>query len=75
METVRVVPEPLLALMAYIKDFDKPQTVIVYDLGGFTFDVTIIRFDGNCAMIVDYGGNRFIEKVLPEIVDDIDALI
>ncbi len=60
METVRVVPEPLLAAMAYIKDFDKPQTVIVYDLGGFTFDVTIIKFDGNSATIVDCGGDHLL---------------
>lgn len=60
METVRVVPEPLLAAMAYIKDFDKPQTVIVYDLGGFTFDVTIIKFDGNSATIVDCGGDHML---------------
>lgn len=60
METVRVVPEPLLAAMAYIEEFDKPQTVIVYDLGGFTFDVTIIRFEGDTATIVDCGGDHML---------------
>ena len=60
METVRVVPEPLLAAMAYIKDFDKQQTVIVYDLGGFTFDVTIIRFEGGKATILEYGGDHML---------------
>lgn len=75
METVRVVPEPLLAAMAYIKDFDKPQTVIVYDLGGFTFDVTIIRFEGGKATIVDCGGDHMLggndwdDKILLYAVD------
>lgn len=60
METVRVVPEPLLAAMAYIKDFDKPHKVVVYDLGGFTFDVTIIRFEGGKATILEYGGDHML---------------
>lgn len=75
METVRVVPEPLLAAMAYIEEFDKPQTVIVYDLGGFTFDVTIIRFEGGKATILEYGGDHMLggndwdDKILLYAVD------
>lgn len=75
METVRVVPEPLLAAMAYIKDFDKPHKVVVYDLGGFTFDVTIIRFEGGKSTILEYGGDHMLggndwdDKILLYAVD------
>lgn len=44
--THELMRESDAAAIAYIKDDPNPQTVLVYDLGGGTFDVTIMRFNG-----------------------------
>lgn len=48
LEVVRILPEPTAAALAYglglrTADKDKPSQIVVYDLGGGTFDVSVLR--------------------------------
>lgn len=47
LNVLMVLNEPTAAAYAYGINVDEPQTIMVYDLGGGTFDVTIIRVDPN----------------------------
>jgi molecular chaperone DnaK len=43
LEVMRIINEPTAAALAYGLDNDKEQTIAVYDLGGGTFDITILQ--------------------------------
>ncbi|MBP5510348.1 MAG: Hsp70 family protein [Kiritimatiellae bacterium] len=45
LNVLKILNEPTAAAYAYGIKEDEPQTIMVYDLGGGTFDVTIIRVD------------------------------
>lgn len=57
LKVLRVINEPTAAALAYGMDqLDQSQTVLVYDLGGGTFDVTIMRIsDGEVSVIATCG--------------------
>ncbi|MFH0770225.1 MAG: molecular chaperone DnaK [Candidatus Peregrinibacteria bacterium] len=46
LEVVRIINEPTAAALAYGLDKGKEHTIIVYDLGGGTFDVTVLELSG-----------------------------
>ena len=46
-EVLRVINEPTAAALAYGLDKNDRQTVVVYDLGGGTFDVTVLQPSGH----------------------------
>jgi molecular chaperone DnaK len=56
----RIINEPTAAALAYgIDKMDKEQTVLVYDLGGGTFDVSILQLaDGTFEVISTSGDNK-----------------
>jgi molecular chaperone DnaK len=66
-----VVPEPVAAALYYHagRPSDTPRNLFVYDLGGGTFDTTVIRISGDDVQVVCIGGERklggvdFDEKV------------
>ena len=54
-----IVNEPIAAALSYgVQAGDKEETILVYDLGGGTFDVTVIRVDGDGVKILVTGGNH-----------------
>ncbi len=54
---LRLIPEPTSAAIAYGLDREKDQTIMVYDLGGGTFDVSVLEVRGNSFNVKAVGGN------------------
>jgi molecular chaperone DnaK len=53
-----VIPEPTAAALAYGMEQEGEQTVLVYDLGGGTFDVTVIAVRKNEITVICTGGDH-----------------
>ena len=68
----RIINEPTAAALAYgIDKTDKEQTVLVYDLGGGTFDVSILSLaDGTFEVIATAGDNRLGGDDFDQVVMD-----
>ena len=74
----RIVNEPTAAAMAYGLDDDTDQTVLVYDLGGGTFDVSILDLGGGVYEVVatngdnDLGGDDWDEAIIDWLADEFE---
>ncbi|MFO0004011.1 MAG: Hsp70 family protein, partial [bacterium] len=69
LECLRIVNEPTAAALAYGFQKSKRQHVVVYDLGGGTFDVSILRIDDDFFEVIATSGDTFLGG------DDFDAAI
>ncbi|MBU4193544.1 MAG: molecular chaperone DnaK [Actinobacteria bacterium] len=56
-EVMRILNEPTAACLAYRLDREGAQTVLVWDLGGGTFDVSIIELNGEVFQVRAVGGD------------------
>ncbi len=76
LDVKRIINEPTAAALAYGLDNEKEQTIMVYDLGGGTFDVSIIEIgDGIIEVRATAGDNRlggddFDQKITDYILDE-----
>ena len=72
LEVERIINEPTAAALAYgIDKADQDQTVLVYDLGGGTFDVSILDIgDGTFEVIATAGDNRLGGDDFDQVVMD-----
>ncbi len=77
-EVERIVNEPTAAAMAYGLDDDTDQTVLVYDLGGGTFDVSVLDLGGGVYEVVatngdnDLGGDDWDEAIIEYLTDSFE---
>ncbi len=75
LDVKRIINEPTAAALAYGLDNEHEQKIMVYDLGGGTFDVSIIEIgDGVIEVLATSGDNRlggddFDEKVVRYMID------
>src|SRR6056297_3597454 len=75
-EVERIVNEPTAASMAYGLDDDSDQTILVYDLGGGTFDVSVLDLGGGVYEVVatngdnDLGGDDWDEAIINWLADN-----
>ncbi len=60
LEVVRIVNEPTAASLAYGLDAEVNRTVMMYDLGGGTLDVSIVRIDGDVTEVLASHGNNHL---------------
>ncbi|MBI4876279.1 MAG: Hsp70 family protein [Acidobacteria bacterium] len=59
LEVVRILNEPTAASLAYGFGDGAPRTVLIYDLGGGTFDVSIVTMEGDVTeVLASHGNNR-----------------
>lgn len=58
LNVVRIINEPTAAAIAYGIDQTSEQTIMVYDLGGGTFDVTIMKVSGGGIDVIATGGDK-----------------
>jgi len=78
-EVERIVNEPTAAAMAYGLDDDSDQTVLVYDLGGGTFDVSILDLGGGVYEVVatngdnSLGGDDWDHAIIDYLADEFES--
>ncbi|MFY9975447.1 MAG: Hsp70 family protein, partial [Chromatiaceae bacterium] len=69
LEVVRIINEPTAAALAYEVDHPQGKTILVYDLGGGTFDVSVVRVARDVTEVLSSHGNNHLGG------DDFDARI
>ncbi|MEM5017449.1 Hsp70 family protein [Metabacillus indicus] len=60
LKVLRLLPEPTAAAIAYGLDKERDQTIMVYDLGGGTFDVSVLKVEGNSFRVIAVDGDSFL---------------
>jgi molecular chaperone DnaK len=60
LEVLRIVNEPTAAALAYGLDKKEGQTIVVYDLGGGTFDVSVLEIGGGVFEVKATNGDTFL---------------
>ncbi|WP_068116073.1 molecular chaperone DnaK [Tropicimonas marinistellae] len=60
LEVLRIINEPTAAALAYGLDKEETKTIAVYDLGGGTFDVTILEIDEGLFEVKSTNGDTFL---------------
>ncbi len=81
LEVERIINEPTAAALAYgIEDKNKDEKILVYDLGGGTFDVSILELsEGTFEVLSTAGDNRlggddFDEVIMEDIVTEFKSI-
>ena len=79
LEVKRIINEPTAAALAYGLDNEKEQKIMVYDLGGCTFDVSIIEIGDGVIEVLStngdtrLGGDDFDQKVIDWMLAEFKA--
>ena len=79
LDVKRIINEPTAAALAYGLDNEKEQKIMVYDLGGGTFDVSVIEIgDGVIEVLSTAGNNRlggddFDQKVTDWMIEELST--
>ncbi|MDO8326460.1 MAG: molecular chaperone DnaK [Cypionkella sp.] len=60
LEVLRIINEPTAAALAYGLDRKESRTIAVYDLGGGTFDITILEIDDGLFEVKSTNGDTFL---------------
>ncbi len=69
LNVIRIINEPTAAALAYGLDRQEPQKIMVYDLGGGTFDVSILDISNGVIEVLATSGNNFLGG------DDFDQVV
>lgn len=77
LDVVRIINEPTAASLAYESIHAEDRTILVYDLGGGTFDVSIVKIENGIIEVLAstgdnrLGGDDFDAKIVRRLVDHI----
>lgn len=78
LEVLRLIPEPTAAAISYGLDQAVEETILVYDLGGGTFDVSVMRVEQNDFTVLSVdgddslGGDDFTAALASHLVERIE---
>ncbi len=73
LDVVKIINEPTAAALAYEANHKEAKKILVYDLGGGTFDVSVVNIQNNVVEVLSghgnnqLGGDDFDEKIVSEI--------
>lgn len=79
LNVLRIINEPTAAALAYGLDNGQPQKILVYDLGGGTFDVSVIEIGDRVIEVLatsgdnHLGGDDFDERIVNELIEQFKA--
>ena len=77
LEVVRIINEPTAASLAYESASPETKTILVYDLGGGTFDVSIVKIEQGVVEVLAstgdnmLGGDDFDNKIIGRLIDHV----
>jgi molecular chaperone DnaK len=80
LEVVRIINEPTAAALAYNADHPIDERILVYDLGGGTFDVSVVVVEGGVVEVkashgdTQLGGDDFDQLLVQHVVDEFHRL-
>ncbi|MBA2302018.1 MAG: Hsp70 family protein [Acidobacteria bacterium] len=75
LEVVRIINEPTAAALIYEAAQHQGKCILVYDLGGGTFDVSVVRIEGGVVEVISshgnnqLGGDDFDEKIVAHVLE------
>ncbi|MGR9012592.1 MAG: Hsp70 family protein [Gammaproteobacteria bacterium] len=75
LEVVRMINEPTAAALAYGGNQDKQKRMLVYDLGGGTFDVSVVNIESGVVEVLSshgdnhLGGDDFDQQIIEYVLD------
>ena len=79
LEVLRIINEPTAAALAYGMDKEQDQKIMIYDLGGGTFDVSILDIGDGVFEVLStngnthLGGDDFDEVIMKYLVDELSS--
>ena len=79
LEVLRIINEPTAAALAYGLDKENEQTILVFDLGGGTFDVSVLEIGGGVFEVKSTSGNTHLggddwdQRIIDWMADDFKA--
>jgi molecular chaperone DnaK len=79
LEVLRIINEPTAAALAYGLDKEEEQTILIFDLGGGTFDVSILEIGGGVFEVKSTSGNTRLggddwdQRIIDWMADDFKA--
>ena len=74
----RIINEPTAAALAYEVDNAQARTILVYDLGGGTFDVSVVKMENTVVEVLSshgdnqLGGDDFDQKIIAHILEHLE---
>jgi molecular chaperone DnaK len=75
LEVVRIINEPTAAALVYEAGARQGKRILVYDLGGGTFDVSVVRIEAGVVEVISshgnnhLGGDDFDQKIVTHLVE------
>ena len=80
LEVVRIINDPTAAALAYEVAHEGARTILVYDLGGGTFDVSVVRMSGEITEVLashgnnQLGGDDFDAKLIDHVLSHLSEV-
>lgn len=77
LEVIRIINEPTAAALAYERTRSEPHRILVFDLGGGTFDVSIVKIEDGVVEVLSstgdnrLGGDDFDQKIVARLLEHI----